>query len=295
MDMMGYTAGMTDRQDTETTSKGAPRKATAWIMQHPISAVLIYLAVVSAFFLAFPGVDLWASGLFYSEMDGFWAKNDPFLRRLRHLGPHIVKIIAIVSLLVLALKILAPGRRPIMPLRTPLFLLTTLILGPGVLVNLILKNNWGRPRPHTVDQFGGDLPYQPVWWPTDLCDTNCSFVSGEASAGMWLVAAVIVAPAAWRLALLCFVLPLALILSLNRIAFGGHFLSDTLISWGLTLLVILVVHRFLYVSAPRWLHDRRLDEWFTRKGRILHIVAYRISTRVTAFFRRFAGKFYDQR
>ena len=255
----------------------------------------LYICLVSLFFLAFPGVDLWASGLFHFGDEGFKAENVAFLRDVRHLGPFLVRVIAIVCVAVLLIKLLVPGRQPLMPLRQPVFLLSTLILGPGVLVNLILKDNWGRPRPRNVEIFGGDLPYQPVWKISNYCDSNCSFVSGEASAGMWLVAAVIVAPAAWRLALLCFVLPLALILSLNRIAFGGHFLSDTLISWGLTLLVILVVYRFLYVSAPRWLHDRRLDEWFTRKGRILHIVAYRVSARLAAFFRRFAGMFYDQR
>lgn len=286
---------MTDRTERNLRQHSAGRKALEWISTHPISAVLVYIAAVSVFFLVFPGVDLWASGLFYSEAEGFWAQHDPFLRRLRHLGPHIVRIIAVACILVLLLKLLVPGRGPIVPLRAPLFLLTTLILGPGVLVNLILKNNWGRPRPHTVDQFGGDLPYQPVWLPTDLCDTNCSFVSGEASAGIWLVAAVFIAPVAWRLALLCFVLPLALILSLNRIAFGGHFLSDTLISWGLTLLVILVAYRFFYVSTPGALGDRRLDEWFTRRGRILSVVLHRIGTRVMASARRFFGMFNDQR
>lgn len=286
---------MTDRRRRNLRQRRAGRKALEWISTHPIIAVLIYIAVVSVFFLVFPGVDLWASNLFYSETEGFWAQNDPFLRRLRHLGPHIVRIIAMVCILALLLKLLVPGRGPILPLRAPLFLLTTLILGPGVLVNLILKNNWGRPRPHTVDQFGGDLPYQPVWLPTDLCDTNCSFVSGEASAGIWLLAAVFIAPAAWRLALLCFVLPLALILSLNRIAFGGHFLSDTLISWGLTLLVILIAYRFFYVSAPQGLGDRSLDEWFTRRGRILNVIMHRIGTRAMASARRFFGMFYDQR
>lgn len=271
------------------------RKAIDWSKRHPMAAVGIYIVIVSLFFLVFPGVDLWVTGLLYSEDGGFWAQNDTFLRRLRYLGPHIVKIIAIVSILVLALKILAPGRRPILPLRAPLFLLTTLALGPGLLVNVILKNHWGRPRPVMVEQFGGDLPYQLVWWPSNLCDSNCSFVSGEASAGMWLVAAVFVAPAAWRVALLCFVLPLGLVLSVNRIAFGGHFLSDTLISWGLTLWVILAVHHVLYVSAPAFLRDTHLDEWFTRKGRLFHLIATRFGARTLASTRRFFAMFHDHR
>ena len=147
--------------------------------------VSIYIVVVSAFFLAFPRVDFLVSGLFYSETAGFWAQNEAFLRDVRHLGPFLVRVIAVSCVAVLVLKLLAPGRPPILPLRQPLFLLTTLIMGPGVLVNTILKDNWGRPRPRYVEEFGGDLPHQPVWVISDHCERNCSFVSGEASAAMW--------------------------------------------------------------------------------------------------------------
>ncbi|WP_208995316.1 phosphatase PAP2 family protein [Roseibium hamelinense] len=219
--------------------------------------------------MVFPRVDIWASGLFYSDDAGFSAGNIPILREFRHLGPYLIQVTAIVCVLVLLLKLLVPGRAPLLPLRIPVFLVSTLIIGPGILVNAILKDNWGRPRPRSVEEFGGDLPFQYVWVPSNACDSNCSFVSGEASAAMWLVALAFVAPRAWRSAILCFVLPLGFLLSLNRIAFGGHFLSDTLISWGLTLLVLLLTYRFLYVAGPRFVHDRHLDVWFTRCGRQL--------------------------
>ncbi|MFD1697648.1 phosphatase PAP2 family protein [Roseibium aestuarii] len=265
----------------------------AWCRRHPLTAVAIYVVLVSALFLAFPDVDLWASGLFFDpERHGFFAQFSPFLRQFRHLGPHLVTLIAIVCVGVVLAKLIFPARRPLMPLRTPLFLLTSLILGPGLLVNAILKNNWGRPRPVMVDLFDGDMPYQPVWKITSWCDTNCSFVSGEASAGMWLVAAVVlVAPVTWRKALLAFFLPLGLLLSLNRIAFGGHFLSDTLISWGLTLMVVLACHRLFFGRAGHALHDRRLDEVLTRSGRRLHVAARRAGARVVRSARRFVSMF----
>lgn len=286
---------MTRARYSQNRTRQLLRKALHWTCSHPIRSVCLYLAVVSAFFLLVPGVDIWTSSLFYTPGEGFTAQNDPALRQLRHLGPHLVTVLAIASVGILAVKLLLPGRAPLLPLRIPVFLITTLVLGPGVLVNLILKNNWGRPRPYSVEQFGGDLPFQLLWVPSNYCDSNCSFVSGEASAGMWLVAAAFIAPAAWRFAILCFVLPLGFVLSLNRIAFGGHFLSDTLLSWGLTLLVILLVHRVLYDTGPRYLHDRHLDEWFTRKGRILHIVLARQTARGRAATRRFVGMFSDHR
>ncbi|MCK7612298.1 phosphatase PAP2 family protein [Roseibium sediminicola] len=257
-------------------------------------AVAGLVAVVSLFFLAFPAVDPWASGLFYFGEQGFAAQDNAFLRDVRHLGPFLVRVIAVTCVAVLLLKLLVPGRAPILPLRQPLFLLSTLILGPGVLVNLVLKNNWGRPRPRSVEEFGGDLPFQPVWKITDHCDSNCSFVSGEASAAMWLLATVFLLPASWRRAALGFLVPLGLILSVNRVAFGGHFLSDTLISWGLTLLVILGVHYLLYRKTPPLVSDQELDEWFTKRGRTLQRTVQRVLIRGRRLMRGAVRMFVDR-
>jgi lipid A 4'-phosphatase len=245
-----------------------------------MGAVAAVICAVSVFFLAFPETDLLVSGVFYYGETGFAAQDVPFLREVRHLGPFLVRVVAVTCVAVLLVKLLVPGRPPLMPLRQPLFLLTTLILGPGILVNTILKDNWGRPRPRSVEEFGGDLPFQPVWKMTDHCDSNCSFVSGEASAAMWLVATVFLLPVTWRKAALAFLLPLGLVLSVNRVAFGGHFLSDTLISWGLTLLVILGIYHLLYARTPPLVTDRKLDEWFTRRGRALQRVVQRLAVRI---------------
>ncbi|WP_422041342.1 phosphatase PAP2 family protein [Roseibium sp.] len=285
---------MTQTLSHENSPKSPLRKIAGWCRAHPMVCVTIYIAAVSAFFLAFPRVDFLVSGLLYSETAGFWAQNDAFLRDVRHLGPFLVRVIAISCVAVLVLKLLAPGRPPILPLRQPLFLLTTLIMGPGVLVNTILKDNWGRPRPRYVEEFGGDLPHQPVWVISDHCERNCSFVSGEASAAIWLTSVAFLVPASWRKATLCFVLPLCVILSANRVAFGGHFFSDTLISWGVTLLLILAVYHLLYQRVPPLVTDRKLDEWFTVKGRRLHRSLRRAGRRAKRLLHGILQRFSEQ-
>ncbi|QDG75465.1 phosphatase PAP2 family protein [Labrenzia sp. PHM005] len=270
---------MSDFSPPNHTVKSATRKAAVWCIAHPFVAVLAYILIVSLFFLTFPKTDLWISGLFFSQTDGFWAQHDPFLQKVRHLGPFLVRVIAICAVAVLVIKLLLPGRAPILPLRQPLFLISTLILGPGILVNSILKNNWGRPRPRSIEEFGGELPFQPVWKITDYCERNCSFVSGEGSAGIWLVSIAFLVPASWRKAVLAFVLPLCLVLSINRVAFGGHFFSDTMLSWGLTFLVVLSVYWLLYLKKTPLVSDRGLDEWFTLTGRRLHRIFRRLFVR----------------
>ena len=169
----------------------------------------------------------------------------------------------------LAVKLSRPERPSLIPPRASLFLLSTLALGPGLLVNLILKDHWGRPRPMMVDVFGGDAPYVEVWRITDYCAPNCSFVAGEGSSAIWLTGLALVVPPRWRLTTALVTGVYALLLSLNRIAFGGHFLSDVLLSWGLTLLFIAVIYRFLFVHPPTTMTDASLDAALAKAGRAL--------------------------
>jgi membrane-associated phospholipid phosphatase len=59
---------------------------------------------------------------------------------------------------------------------------------------------------------------------------------------------------------------LAVLLSLNRIAMGGHFLSDALLAWGLTLAVIAIAYRLLYSDPPAALTVSALEDDMTRAG-----------------------------
>jgi membrane-associated phospholipid phosphatase len=117
-----------------------------------------------------------------------------------------------------------------------------------------------------VEAFGSEAPYVEVWRITDWCADNCSFVSGEASSAVWLVAVALVLPKSVRTPATIAATVYALLLSLNRIAFGGHFLSDVLISFGLTLLVIAVVHRAVIERPPNWLSNEALEAGLGRLG-----------------------------
>jgi membrane-associated phospholipid phosphatase len=166
-------------------------------------------------------------------------------------------------------KLARPQKPSPIPPNTIVFLLSTLILAPLLLVNVILKNTWGRPRPVTVDAFGGDAPYIEVWRLSNWCDRNCSFVSGEASSATWLVAVALVLPKGIRRPATVAAVVYAVLLSLNRVASGGHFLSDVVISFGVTLLVLAVMHRVVIERPPKWLSNDALEADLTQLGRAL--------------------------
>jgi len=234
------------------------------LLTDPFVLVATATVVLSAFFLLWPAVDIATSALFYQPGVGFVAATDPALIALRRSND--VAMITIVAALLasLAVKLRRPDRPSIIAPSHGLFLMATLALGPGILVNLVLKNHWGRPRPVMVDAFGGDAPYVAVWRITDYCVTNCSFVGGEASSAIWLTGLALVVPRRWRLPTLIATAAYAVALSLNRIAFGGHFLSDVLLAWCLTLLVMLMVYRFTIERPPAWLDNGALERALTR-------------------------------
>lgn len=232
---------------------------------NPLVQALIVLLLLSLVFVAFPGIDVWFSSLFYDGSGFPMEKLEAFVA-LRALGNDITRIVVAVLIVVLIAKLAMPARPSLVPPRDTAFVLGTLVVGPGIIVNLIFKNHWGRPRPTGVDLFSGTHPFVGAWHMSDACVTNCSFVSGEASSAVWLITLAVLVPLAWRRPALRVLVGLAILLSLNRIAMGGHFLSDVLLAWAMTLLVIAVAYRYLYVAPPPALTYDRLEAGLTVAG-----------------------------
>lgn len=196
---------------------------------------------VVAVFTASPGLDLAAAGVFY-EGGGRFAGATPLggaLRRLFAVAPFL----ALAGAAALTLRRRLTGRGAAPTGRALATLALSFALGPGLLVNVMLKDHWHRPRPVQVSAFGGPDGFRPLGLPGGECRRNCSFVSGEGASGFWTVAPALMAPPAWRGAALGAALLLALATGLLRMAFGGHFLSDTLLAVLFTWLVIAGVWR----------------------------------------------------
>lgn len=224
------------------------RRAWRRVTDRPALAALIVTVVLSAVFLAFPGLDQAVTRMFHGP-DGFAAASHPALLALRLAG-RVVTRLAILAIAILWLaKIFVPERVAAVDLRAILFLTATLALGPGLVVNLVLKEFWHRPRPQDTDLYGGAHPFGLPWMWEGGCRTDCSFPSAESSASMWLVAVALVMPPARRRLVLAAALVWALVISGNRIAFGGHYLSDVLIAWSLTLLVVFVMRDLILIRT----------------------------------------------
>lgn len=215
-----------------------------------IAGLIALMAVVpiSDIFLLMPGLDIRVSQLFYSDGVGFAAASLPVAAGLRAYGMLVFELMMALALIGLLTPLLFRGRVAPIPPRWSLGFLVSVALGPGLLVNGILKEWSGRVRPRDILEFGGSGSFTPVWDFSGSCSSNCSFVSGEGSMAAMLLMIVLLVPAAYRSVTLAVMLPFALLVAGARIAFGGHFLSDTLLSWCLTLMVVSVVEELLSIS-----------------------------------------------
>jgi lipid A 4'-phosphatase len=52
-------------------------------------------------------------------------------------------------------KLVFPGSPMLIAPTIVLYLLGSFLIGPGLISNLLLKDNWGRPRPNSIQQFAG--------------------------------------------------------------------------------------------------------------------------------------------
>lgn len=243
------------------------RRTMAW-------ALLASLAV-SLVFVAFPEVDLWASAWAY-DPDGGFVQMPPPMERLRTIGQLVLLLVPVGIGVAIVAKLLMPARALLIDARAGLFLLTTLVVGPALLVNVLLKDNWGRPRPREVTGFGGDAEMVPAWIPGGVCDDNCSFVSGETAGAFWTLAFAALAPPAWRAAAFAAALAYGTAVGAIRFLAGGHFLSDVVLAGLLTYLVVALFYDLLIRRDPRWARSERLEGILTRAGAWLRREARRL-------------------
>jgi lipid A 4'-phosphatase len=132
--------------------------------------------------------------------------------------------------------------------RRALYVLLVIALGPGVVVNLIVKDHWGRPRPVHVREFGGEFQYVP---PAKLGHTpDKSFVCGHCSVGYAFFVLYFLSQN-HKAAYFLLTLGLAWIMGFTRMSAGGHFLSDVLWSGYLVFLVAYALYYGWFVRVSK--------------------------------------------
>ena len=135
----------------------APRAARDPSGARTVLIVLAGLAVLTGIVVAIaPGLDLAVASHFH----GIAVRETmPRLYRAievaRSFEPVVTTLAVAPAIAVLVIKMFWPKRPTPMPARAALFVILSLVLGPGLLVNAVLKDHWSRPRPGMVARPAG--------------------------------------------------------------------------------------------------------------------------------------------
>jgi len=211
-----------------------------------IIGLALALGAASAVFYGFPAIDIVVSQWIFT------GENGPALALARWAGWGITIALLAGAVTVFVRRQMRHGHGG----REMVYVLAVLAIGPGLIANALLKDNWGRARPREVIEFGGDKHFTPAWVISDQCAGNCSFVSGEGAFAFTIIALAMLAPAGYRrrrsmIAALAF----GSAVSLVRMAQGAHFLSDSVIGALLVALTAALLHCLIFDRG-----DREADE-----------------------------------
>jgi len=235
----------------------------AGLTELKLAAVAALIGVAAAvIFVGWPDLDLAAARLFYVEPHHFLF-NDSTLATVLRFGFRLVTW-TMAALAVIGIVLVLVKRRRLLGFGLPqwIFLALVLITGPGLIANTLLKDNWARPRPSQVVEYGGPDRFTPVLERSGSCARNCSFVSGEASATFAIGFAIAMLARRRRAELMAAAVAAGSIAGFIRMGEGGHFLSDVIfaavfMALDVALLHWLVFHVLLQRTPDEaWWHDK---------------------------------------
>ena len=209
-----------------------------------------FFAFFVLLFFLFPNLDIHFSKLFFYE-EKFISEKYIFVKNLRSFLKDLMVFISVFSLLLIVAGILLKKKVFFFKRRTKLILLGFIVgpvIGCGLIANFYFKDNWGRARPINIQEFGGDKIYTKPFTISDQCKKNCSWIGGEASAAFsFITGTIILKNPIYLIINLIF----GIVVSLCRIAMGGHFLSDNIFAMIFMIYLAILYKYFVFLYLKK--------------------------------------------
>ena len=215
----------------------------------PQLAALVLLALLGTLPFWWTDLDTRAAALFYhpAAEDPWSESSRPLWAFLYQAAPLIAGLVLIGSLLTFAAALIWPSLRRLR--RYAVLLMAATLLGPGLVVNGVFKDHWGRPRPHQTLALGGTQAYvPPLAHNAPGQGKGKSFPCGHSSVGYLLGAFFLI----WRRrrprlawAALLGSITLGTLIGVARMSAGDHFLSDVIWSAVLAYGVAFLLYYFV--------------------------------------------------
>jgi lipid A 4'-phosphatase len=197
----------------------------------PELIVLVTLSIVTIVLFAATSLDIETMRPFYHlGREDPWSDKEQLLWSLFYRSaPWVTASLAVAGAVLFVLGVIRERSRRLR--WYGVFVLLCVTLGPGLIINVVLKDHWGRPRPRQMIEFGGRYEYVQPFVPAPFNTPRKSFPCGHCSvgylyaAGWWLWRR---SHPRWAAASLAAGLTTGTLLGIGRMAAGAHFLSDAI-------------------------------------------------------------------
>ena len=201
--------------------------------------------------MGFPQIDIAVSALFYKPEQNFLLRDTPLHLFVDSWIRPSINYLAVAFVVACVYKLFFGQSTVKRRFNIVAFLFASFLVGPVLLVNGLLKEFIGRARPKNIIEYGGTKIFSPAYFPADQCETNCSFVSGDAAAAFSTIAFALIFNGKLRFHLVVVALSFGVLVSIYRLGTGAHFLSDTVLSGLFCILIILILERMLLRKADQ--------------------------------------------
>jgi len=210
------------------------------ILHVPLTIWLLFVAS-SLVFIFFAQIDIFVSNLFY-DGKGFPLNGTIFEGIFYFSVKPLIIAFSLGALLIFLYNFFGKKNLFNINAKVILYLLLTLGLAPGLIVDSVLKENWERARPSQVTQFGGDKAFSPAFIISD--QKGYSFVSGHVAGAFSLLAFALLLKRQ-RTFWISVVFIYGVLVSFARVSAGGHFLSDVVTSFFLVYIFTTIFYAWL--------------------------------------------------
>lgn len=213
---------------------------------------ILPLILLGVILYLFPELDLAISRLVFDETAKFYLRNAPILKVIYKSVNVLAVTMAIGVIAAYLYQLYTKKSFKYFDKKALVYIFMVFAFGSGVIVNLGLKQNFGRARPAQIVQFGGEKKFTPAAVVNWECGKECaSFSCGHCSFALGFIAFFFLFRKRW---ILVTTLSYGLIVSIGRIMQGGHFFSDFIFSWIVMLLTAKLLYDYMYVKQAKSSH-----------------------------------------
>ena len=198
--------------------------------------------LVSLLFILEPQLDIYVTSLFY-DGNSFPLDKTLFERIFYHSVRVMTAFMILYYLLSLIYYTFTKKTFFNISKKALLYIFLVYSIAPGLIVNSLLKENWGRARPAEIVQFGGTKEFTPAFILSN--QKGNSFSSGHVASAFSVLGFALLVNRRKKL-YMTLALSYGIAVSFARIIAGGHFLSDALTSFFLVWIFSHIFYKLIF-------------------------------------------------